>query len=296
MDVKKTRGLLIESSSLRFQKKFIQKEVGIFHRPAYLRFLFSHHFSFYMHSPSRFDRITFDDFKCLAQDASLSAHEKIGFPKGFREEQTPAILAHLQERLPALAEQARVIMDIGCGCGDVAHALIALCARQQHSLLLLDSAEMLAALPTASHVHTIAGAFPETRAQCASWEGKVDAILVYSVLHHVFLSQNIFAFIDHALSMLAPGGRLLLADLPNLSKRDRFLSSDAGRAFHREFTQSESAPPIHGLSLMPDRMDDAVILSIVQRYRHAGFETYLLPQPSSLSMHQRREDVLIVKW
>ena len=49
------------------------------------------------------------------------------------------------------------------------------------------------------------------------------------------------------------------------------------------------------MKLDEDKIDDGVVFAILQRYRNAGFETYLLPQGKNLPMQTRREDILIVK-
>jgi hypothetical protein len=42
------------------------------------------------------------------------------------------------------------------------------------------------------------------------------------------------------------------------------------------------------------KIDDAVLLGLVARYRAAGCHAYLLPQAAELPMANRREDMLIV--
>ena len=44
-----------------------------------------------------------------------------------------------------------------------------------------------------------------------------------------------------------------------------------------------------------EKMDDAVILSIIMRAQAAGFNAYLMPQAQELPMSNRRDDILIVK-
>ena len=95
--------------------------------------------------------------------------------------------------------------------------------------------------------------------------------------------------------MLKPGGKLLLGDIPNISKRKRFFSTKTGIKFHQEFTKTDTQPEVKHLLLEPAQMDDGVIMGILQRYRGFGFETYLLPQNEELPMGNRREDILICR-
>src|SRR5947207_15166730 len=95
----------------------------------------------------RFERLTFDDFRRMATDESLSRDEKIGFPDAYRAGREEVIWRDITAKLPALAGHERVVLDIGPGCSELLQLLIELCRRQGHKLLLVDSAEMLAQLP-----------------------------------------------------------------------------------------------------------------------------------------------------
>jgi hypothetical protein len=45
----------------------------------------------------------------------------------------------------------------------------------------------------------------------------------------------------------------------------------------------------------PAKIDDAVVLEILQRARDKGFDAYVVPQSDDLPMANRREDILIVR-
>ena len=121
----------------------------------------------------------------------------------------------------------------------------------------------------------------------------MDVVLIYSVLHYVYEDQPLFGFIDAALKLLAPGGEMLIGDIPNISKRKRFFDSDAGIDFHQAYTESRQVPTPQFNVLEPNKIDDSVILSIIMHARAAGFDAYLLPQGCKLPMANRREDILI---
>lgn len=240
--------------------------------------------------------LTYDEFRARAQDPSLSRNEKIGFPDSYRDGFEDAIIANILRHLPALSGKGKVVADIGCGCSGIADRIIALAEKGGHTLLMADSKEMLDLLPKSKAVRPMPGLFPDNIADFEPYVGKVDVIIIYSVLQHVILGHSIYRFLDEALTLLAPGGVLLLADIPSTSKRERFFASDAGVAFHKKFTGTDTDPPREPIALKPQTIDDGVIFGILQRYRNAGFETYVLPQPDTLPMHNRREDVLIVRW
>jgi hypothetical protein len=125
--------------------------------------------------------------------------------------------------------------------------------------------------------------------------GKVDIILVYSVLQYVFLEGNVWDFFDKALTLLAPGGQLLIGDIPNISKRKRFFSSENGKAFHKKLIGFDESPIVEFNRIEEHQIDDSVLISLLLRARFQGFNSYLLPQNLNLPMANRREDLLIIR-
>lgn len=243
--------------------------------------------------PRRFERITFEDFRALATDDSLSRYERIGFPDSYREGSEEAIAEDIVAKLPSLAGRGARFLDIGPGCSGLPHLLLELCASNEHETTLIDSPEMLAHLPDGPHVRKLPGSFPDSVRLPAGSDGSFDAILAYSVLQHVLLDGGVDRFVDRALALLAHGGAMLIGDVPNVSKRDRFLSSPAGLDFHRTFTGSTGPPPVTGGPVPADRIDDGLVLGVVARARSAGFDAYVVPLRADLPLANRREDILI---
>jgi hypothetical protein len=237
----------------------------------------------------------FEDFRALASDPALNQYEKIGAQESLRREQEAGIFADILSRLPALSERGRRVLEIGPGCSDLPRMLIEACVANDSHLALVDSAEMLALLPDAPGVEKVAARFPECPEFCSANAGGFDVVLIYSVFHYVFMEANAWKFVDQALALLAPGGRLLLGDLPNVSKRKRFFASEAGVRFHRAYMNTEEAPTVEFNRIEPDAIDDAVVLAILMRARAQGFDAYLLPQAPTLPMANRREDILICR-
>jgi SAM-dependent methyltransferase len=244
-----------------------------------------------MSSPSRSGRLTYDDFRELAADESLDAYAKIGFPPSYREGAEEAIVADVVRKLPALAERRRRFLDIGPGCSRLPLLLIDLCEAHGHDAVLIDSPEMLSQLPDRPHVRKVEGRFPEAVPD----EAGFDAILAYSVLHHVVSDGDAFAFLDRAISMLASGGRLLVGDIPNVSKRARFLRSAAGRRYHEALTGSGEPPPRELTDPPAGGLDDAMVLDLAARARAAGCDAYVMPLAPELPLANRREDILVVR-
>ena len=243
----------------------------------------------------RFQDIGYEAFRELARDPSLSKYEKIGFPDSYREGFEEAIFADIRAKLPRLDERERLVVDIGPGCSDLPHMIVALCREQGHTLVLLDSPEMLAGLPDGPGIRKQAGFFPTNAADLADLEGAVDALICYSVFHYLFKESDVFAFLDTSLALLAHGGAMLIGDIPNQSKRKRFFASPAGIAFHKAFMKTDEPPRVDFNTLEPGTIDDAVLFAMVQRARSAGFDAYLVPQSPGCPMANRREDLLIMR-
>jgi SAM-dependent methyltransferase len=244
----------------------------------------------------RFKSLSFEDFKKLAKDDSLSVYQKIGFPDEYRKGKEKLIFDDIITKLGVTNAGGKVFLDIGCGCSDLVKYIIENSLEQDYKLLLVDSSEMLDLIPAESNMEKFPGYFPDqTGTLVDQYMGKVDYIVCYSIFHYVFYNSCIFKFLDIATSMLKPGGKLLIGDIPNISKRKRFFSSDQGIKFHQDFTGTDEIPVVKHMIIEPTQVDDGVIFGILQRYRNFGLETYLLPQPKNLPMGNRREDILIEK-
>ena len=244
---------------------------------------------------SKYENLKFSDFKKMALDDNLSCFEKIGFPDSYREGSGPSILRDIETKLTNLKGRNKTVLDIGAGCSELPILLTNRCGDQKHKLYLVDSEEMLALLPDKTGVEKIPGYFPEIAGLFDNLTGNVDVILVYSVIQYVFVEANLWKFIDRSLSLLAEGGQILIGDIPNISKRKRFFSSEAGVQFHKKFMKTETPPIVNYDQIENCQIDDSVIQAIVQRARIQGFDAYILPQSPDLPMANRREDILIVR-
>jgi hypothetical protein len=249
-------------------------------------------------APRRFANLTYESFRRMALDPTLSSHEKIGYPDAFRHGHEDAVLEDIETKLPALQRPGSTVLDIGSGCDELARRLIERCARRRQTLVLVDSPEMLGQLPDAAHVRKVAGRFPEEVLPSLRQElpGGADAILCYGVLQVVFLEGNVHAFVDEAAALLASGGRLLFGEVPNHSRLRRFLASEAGRAYHRAYMRTDEAPELALFELPASRIDDAVLLGLLMRLRASGLEAWLLPQAEALPLANRREDLLVGRF
>lgn len=161
-----------------------------------------------------------------------------------------------------------------------------------HEVILMDGAEILEALPSDPRVRKVPAMFPKCPDVLRELAGTCDAVIVYSAFQYVFVEGNPYEFLDEALRLLAPGGELLLGDIPNVSMRKRFLASDNGRQFHRQYTKVDEDPEVAFNCAEPGLIDDGVVFGLLLRARMAGFHAYVMPQMAELPMANRREDVL----
>ncbi len=243
-----------------------------------------------------FEVKNFEDFRLLAQDDTLSKYGRIGALDSYRQGFEQSIFEDICQKLSNLVNKHQKVVDIGPGCTDIPQLLMDLCKEQGHSLTLIDSSEMLARLPQEPFIEKIPGLFPP---QCSEWiqkrQGQMDVILCYSVLHYVVVDTPLINFIDSVLSLLAPGGQILIGDIPNISMRNRFFASEAGVRCHQEFTKSKEIPQVVFNRIEPGKIDDGIIFGILQRSRNAGLHAYVIPQNPNMPLANRREDILIIR-
>jgi SAM-dependent methyltransferase len=243
----------------------------------------------------RFSGLDYETFRQMADDDTLSRHERSGFPDSMREGAEIRILEDIERKIPALRDRSGLnVVDIGCGANPLTDAMIELCRERKHRLTLVDSPEVLAHHRETPDVVLAPGRFPGASSLVRDAAGTHDAVIAYSVLQLEYADANVHAFVDAALTLLAPGGRLLLADVPNASMRRRFLNSEAGRAYHREYVGRDE-PPVVWPALPVGELDDGVLYGLLARARDAGFHAWLMPQADRLPMANRREDLLFAR-
>ena len=135
-------------------------------------------------------------------------------------------------------------------------------------------------------------------------EGRFTKVLIYSVIQLLADEDEVYAFLDQALSLLALGGRVLIGDLPNKDRKARFLDTPEGKVFEPAWRDRMSVSNGQGQYLIADFLPDPENLVVVNddfvfrflnRYRGQGLDAEVLAQPENLSFGHTREDVLILK-
>jgi len=237
----------------------------------------------------------FNHFQSLAKNKKLSKAEMIDFPNELRQGFESLILLDLQSKIPALQVKESRILDIGCGCGDLALKIIENSQKLSHELHLIDGKEVLHRLPSSNKILKHYGRFQEQDEVFNKYKEYFDVILCYSVFQYIFLESSPMFFLDKCLELLKSSGMLLIGDIPNISMRNRMLSSEYGKNFHKKYMKSDLNPDVKFFENY-DEIDDSIIIAMVLRARNLGYQGYILPQSKGLAFENRREDLLFVKF
>ena len=107
--------------------------------------------------------------------------------------------------------------------------------------------------------------FPSSFKEYKKWEGKIDVILVYSVIQYIFSEGNIYSFLDKCLNLLNEDGQMLIGDIPNISMRKRFFDSKNGIKFHQDFMKTNEIPQVRFNKMEPNHIDDSVVIRYLER-------------------------------
>lgn len=130
-------------------------------------------------------------------------------------------------------------------------------------------------------------------------ESTYDRILCYSVLS-TLPAAEVGNFVEKAVSLLEPGGKMLVSDLANVDTKLRFTQSNSGKAFEKSWNSKNlSGSRINPKVLNHDAervvVTDKVVLNIAKAVREMGCHSYIMPQPQNLPWGHTREDLLVIK-
>jgi len=185
-------------------------------------------------------------------------------------------------------------LDIGCGPGNI---LIPLSFFVERCVGVDDPTviERLKKRVPKEDIEVKSGNFLDI-----SFDERFDKIIVYSVLHYLEDENEVVQFVDKAKGLLKPEGKLLIGDIPNIEKKNRFLETSFGKAFQEEWEKQMSdvddIPTIsdyYSESIDTVDFDDDLIFRLLNETRTGEFESYLRSQPHSLPFNHTREDILV---
>ena len=237
--------------------------------------------------------VDFEYFKKLVSEQELP-DEKSGFPSSLRKPANDLILNDIVRKLPSFTEPGSSNLDIGHGVSTLSQSLARVVSEAGANLYVVDSPEVLEQVSWIPEFRKIPVRFPDDLDFVVRREGTFDSALMYSVLHNMGVDQNPLDVIMAAIRVCKPGGTLLVGDIPNSSKKGRFLGSRFGKSIDAEY-RSRTPEPGQVQFGFARSFDDAALLEIVGLLRAQGHEAFVLPQPNGLPLCYTREDLVVVK-
>tara|TARA_A100001037_G_scaffold302113_1_gene333044 strand:+ start:14 stop:739 length:726 start_codon:yes stop_codon:yes gene_type:complete len=236
-------------------------------------------------------RVTFENYGRRAE-AAFGETELSGRYQ-MQEEAERRIVPDVIDKLALDADHR--LLEIGCGAGNILIPLsfvVASSTGVDHEAVLSRMKER----GGTRRITRVPGNFLDLKI-----ETKFDRILIYSVLHCLTDFSEVRHFVEKACELLAPGGRMLIGDIPNVDRKGRFANSAVGKAFERtwqEESRKEAGSGSIAANLINDpdlaTFDDEAIHNLLVHIRKFGFESYLLPQSSDLPFGHTREDILVI--
>ena len=241
------------------------------------------------------DRTFFDAYGQLAK----AGHDALAMSGRYRSQ--AGAEKHIVRDIAAKLEAAsgNDLLEIGCGAGNL---LIPL-SFMVDSAVGIDHPEVIAQAQkraSLANLSYIAGPFPQNAPQ-----RQFDRILIYSVIHYLPDMAQVTDFVMAATGMLARGGRMLIGDIPNSGLKQRFLASDFGIAFQKQWEAArqqtgESGKDAEIAGVFAGRksvgtLDDAMILALAGKIREAGLHAYIERQHPDLPFGHTREDILVIR-
>lgn len=239
-------------------------------------------------------RISFENYAIRAKE--LKSFTSIAGRHDFQAEDEKRIVLDIYNKLDISTKDD--CLEIGCGTGNL---LIPLSFFVK-SITGIDNDMCIERLnkrfSDEKNVKFICGNFLDLEI-----EQKFDKIIIYSVLHYLEDENQVMAFIFKALRLLNKGGKMILGDIPNKSKMERFNNSDFGKNFKLEYAKKVAQfnenneenqicnilkEDLHNISF-----DDNFIFRILRETREKGYDAYILPQPEGLPFNYTREDIII---
>ena len=107
----------------------------------------------------------------------------------------------------------------------------------------------------------VAGRFPETPERLSASRGDATPCSPTACSSTPSCEASVFAFVDAALTLLRPGGRLLVGDLPERLDAQALPRQRGRPRHHREYTGRDEDLPVRVAGLPSGEIDDAVALA-----------------------------------
>jgi 2-polyprenyl-3-methyl-5-hydroxy-6-metoxy-1,4-benzoquinol methylase len=197
-----------------------------------------------------------------------------------------------------------ILLDIGCGTGIITSKLLNYVSK----IYAIDHESIIKKFMKlhpheSSQISFISANFLDV--EIDELYSKFDKILAYSVLHYLKTKSEVIKFVDKTLLLLKPRGTALFGDIPNISRKNRFLNTEFGKQFSIRFSKnvsgSEESKIQKNISSKAGKtfseFTDDFLLYLMKKYREDGYDFYILPQDGEKNAFgYTREDILIKKY
>ncbi len=243
-------------------------------------------------------RVSFENYGLKAKQ--LNNYTVISGRYSFQEKAENKILPDIIKKLNV--DTSDNCLDIGCGVGNILIPMsffVKSITGIDHELCIEKLNERLSDL---KNINLIPGNFLDLMLS-----DYFDKIVVYSVLHYLKSKDEVYEFMFKAVSLLSSDGKILFGDIPNESRKDRFLMSPQGKHIESGWNakiecnakETDESSNLLLNDLPTDmklvKFNDHFVSSIIARMRMNGYHAYVLPQPPELPFGYTREDILIEK-
>lgn len=185
------------------------------------------------------------------------------------------------------------ILDVGSGCGPLVFKLI----EAFPNLTIMDQANVIDEVQDVlsragkAKARALTGIFPN---DFEDFDLRYDVIICYGVLHYI---NKWSEFLTPMVNLLVDGGVLLLGEIPNSSKKDRWSKTGLKKEIDTNINSNALQPNKVVEQLIGERpiYDDKRLLEILKYFREMGHESYLLERNDKLPFNYSREDIIIRK-
>jgi FkbM family methyltransferase len=237
-------------------------------------------------------KISFQEFNKIASTNFRSSARASGFPDVFRNQGATVVHQEIIEKLNLKNLKNKKVVEIGPGVSPLPHMMSSFCRSHKILLKFIDGSNVLGHLPTATFIEHFPDEFPANIDNYFSRCANAGAVICYSVSQYISSYSLFVKLIKCATSLLAPGGRLLLGDIPNSDMRMRFLNSKTGEQ-SKSYIYKNKIRYNRFLQTQSTYLNDANLINILTTQRNKGYHAWIVPQKNLLPQSNKREDLLI---
>tara|TARA_B100000900_G_scaffold411973_1_gene432779 strand:+ start:39934 stop:40653 length:720 start_codon:yes stop_codon:yes gene_type:complete len=186
------------------------------------------------------------------------------------------------------------LIDIGCGAGPVCDYMVKYAKKNKINLTLNDIPEVIRFLKKRykknKNIKYLSGEFQKQKIK-----KRFNKVLCYSVIQ---CTNNPKVFFNEILNIVSDQSSILIGDIPNTSKKKRFLTSKFGKKFEEKRIKKK----INNINKylkenkQNNLINDELIKEFLIKSKKKGFNFFILRQDSKLPFSYTREDILVEKF